>query len=431
MQHIGLAFCIIIYGTKHVIGVDVPITCTPRNSPTTSGNPDTTTVSCNAGETMVSCGISGTDRIGGTYIDSSGVCTAYDYSSTANLFAVAHCCVFPTGASVTTSTVSSTTGTDVSASCPTGSQLTGCVGLRMSDDADLILGAYPGLQPSAPPPQTSSWISTSNTCNAVSNSPTTVQAVARCVAVSNTDYALTCETKAAFTNTDNFGTCNTDYDMMSCVGFTPTGLGLDAYFVTGSDTCWVQMDSHANQYASAICCRLVLTTLAPSETPSKAPTKIPTEIPTKNPTETPSKSPTKIPTQTPTKTPTQTPSKSPTKIPTKTPTETPTKTPTMTTESMSGDESDDSSENDMDSSYSSSDDDETFLSAAMQGVYAVDSHTVGSKNTYFNIRLSDEIVAHLCAIVSITVFWNIFMCFCFCRKKPSEGDDASITLNSF
>eukprot|EP01083_Nonionella_stella_P135339 411723_1 len=277
MQHIGLAFCIIIYGTKHVIGVDVPITCTPRNSPTTSGNPDSTTVSCNAGETMVSCGISGTDRIGGTYIDSSGVCTAYDYSSTANLFAVAHCCVFPTGASVTTSTVSSTTGTDVSASCPTGSQLTGCVGLRMSDDADLILGAYPGLQPSAPPPQTSSWISTSNTCNAVSNSPTTVQAVARCVAVSNTDYALTCETKAAFTNTDNFGTCNTDYDMMSCVGFTPTGLGLDAYFVTGSDTCWVQMDSHANQYASAICCRLVLTTLAPSETPSKSPTKIPTE----------------------------------------------------------------------------------------------------------------------------------------------------------
>eukprot|EP01084_Bolivina_argentea_P159929 278550_1 len=331
MQHIGLAFCIIIYGTKHVIGVDVPITCTPRNSPTTSGNPDTTTVSCNAGETMVSCGISGTDRIGGTFIDSSGVCTAYDYSSTANLFAVAHCCVFPTGASVTTSTVSSTTGTDVSASCPTGSQLTGCVGLRMSDDADLILGAYPGLQLSAPPPQTSSWISTSNTCNAVSNSPTTVQAVARCVAVGNTDYALTCETKAAFTNTDNFGTCNTDYDMMSCVGFTPTGGGLDAYFVTGSDTCWVQMDSHANQYASAICCRLVLTTLAPSETPSKSPTKIPTETPSKSPTKIPTEAPTKTPTETPskspTKIPTETPSKSPTKIPTEAPTKTPTETP--------------------------------------------------------------------------------------------------------
>eukprot|EP01083_Nonionella_stella_P058458 153076_1 len=252
MEHIALTLCIIIFST---ISEDIDISCISRYSDVSSGNPSSTTISCNAGETMVSCGITGSDNIGGTEIDSSDVCTAYDYSSS-DLYAVANCCSFPTAADVTTSTVTSAVGLDVSASCPSGSQLTDCVALYVSGDPpNSIQGSYSGNE--GAPTGTTSWISTSNQCNAVSNSAI-IKAVARCTSVGNTAYTLTCETRAVYTNYGNFGQCPQEgYQMMSCAAFSPGG-ALDSYYINPNHQCLVQKDDNARQFPNAICCQLTL-----------------------------------------------------------------------------------------------------------------------------------------------------------------------------
>eukprot|EP01084_Bolivina_argentea_P114426 203712_1 len=329
MQHVALTLCIIISG---IIGVDIPIPCTVKTSSLTDPNPGETSVStnCASSDTMVSCGTFAFNyAIGGTDIDaiSTDVCTAYGYDSTesGDLKAVARCCSFEADAQVTTTTVRSIEGTFVSASCPSGSQLTGCVGL-FADAA--VPGAVPdnniqgsitgNLLPLDSTP-TLGWIPTYNKCTALSAYPTLVTAVARCTTVGNTDYTLTCNTYAVYTNADNFGSCEAGYTMMGCTSMDRSN-ALMGYYVTPSGECNVgQSDQHAN----AICCKLELTTWNPTKGPSEAPTKTPSKTPTKTPSKLPTKSPSKSPTKSPTKTPTL-PSKSPSKTPTKTPSKAPT-----------------------------------------------------------------------------------------------------------
>eukprot|EP01083_Nonionella_stella_P318871 1167682_1 len=268
---LALAICTI---TAIIVAVDLPISCTRTAGAASSGNPGESTVTCAlASETMVSCGVSGNDRQGGTYIDpTTNQCTAFDLSPSGSATAQAHCCAFPPEANITTTTVSSypAAGTSVLVQCPTGSELTGCSALHSTGtNANLIQGTFAGL--TTTPPQTAAWIDTDNTCIAVASAGATVEAVARCVTINDPSYALECQTKAAVAHHANFGSCDSGYDMMSCHAFS-TGGSLDSWYVTDSDTCYVQRDSHSSQYANAICCKLILTTASPTTVPTQTPT---------------------------------------------------------------------------------------------------------------------------------------------------------------
>eukprot|EP01083_Nonionella_stella_P041868 113314_1 len=346
VAHLSFASLLCIL-TSSTIAIDIVLDCESRfgdASPFASiitGNPSVSTVSCNIGETMVSCGIEGSDNIGGTTISGSpSVCTSYNYSPTRSLRAVARCCIVPSSALVTTSQVTSAAGQSVSTTCAAGAILTGCVALYSSGIANNIQGAYSGVQGS--PPQTSAWISTGNKCNAAASAGTTVQAVANCLSIGGASYSMNCETKATIAIGNGFGGCKADYYMMSCAGFLNIGSpGMDQYYVTATDTCFVFRDDSQTQYANAICCQMTkkMPTIAPSPAPTDYPTNNPTIAPTQNPTMNPTFAPTFSPTLNPTIAPTdhtENPTLAPTAHPTDTthspsdaPTIAPTFSPTM------------------------------------------------------------------------------------------------------
>eukprot|EP01083_Nonionella_stella_P232056 818962_1 len=306
------------------VTIDVPIPCTRTSGAASSGNPSQSNVTCaSASDTMVSCGIYGNDAPGGTYINpTTNQCTAFDVAPIDNQNATAQCCTFPSAATITTTTVSSSAGTSVSVQCPEGSEVTGCSPLHSSGDANLIQGAFVGIQ--SAPPQTAAWIDTDNTCNAIATSGATVQAVARCVTINNPSYTLHCQTKAVFTGI-NFGTCAPGYDMMACHAFAPEA-SLDAWYVTDSGNCTVQRDSYQTQYANAICCKLILTTFSP---PTPQPTNNPSASPSANPSTSPSFNPSRSPSNNPSVSPSGNPSAPPT-IPSANPSSTPTSHPSVT-----------------------------------------------------------------------------------------------------
>eukprot|EP01083_Nonionella_stella_P075639 205684_1 len=303
---LNLVICTI---TSIIGAIDIPITCTRTDAfAYSSGNPGTSTVTCaSATDTMVSCGIWGRDaRPGGTYIDpTTDECTAYDLSDSHKLLAVAHCCAFPSDASITTTTTTSSAGESVSAQCPAGSEVTGCSARHVTGNANLILGTFAGIQTS--PPQTVAWIDTKNTCNAVASTGTTVEAVARCVTVNEASYVLDCQTQAAYHAFGyDGGTCDTGYDMMACHAFAENG-NLDAWYVSYNDECYAVKDGYTDLYTNAICCKLILTTFSPTTMPTQTPTQTPTNVPTQTPTKHPTLVPSQTPTQPPTNVPTQTP----------------------------------------------------------------------------------------------------------------------------
>eukprot|EP01083_Nonionella_stella_P202250 739027_1 len=446
---LALAICTI---TAIIVAVDLPISCTRTAGAASSGNPGESTVTCAlASETMVSCGVSGNDRQGGTYIDpTTNQCTAFDLSPSGSATAQAHCCAFPPEANITTTTVSSypAAGTSVLVQCPTGSELTGCSALHSTGtNANLIQGTFAGL--TTTPPQTAAWIDTDNTCIAVASAGATVEAVARCVTINDPSYALECQTKAAVAHHANFGSCDSGYDMMSCHAFS-TGGSLDSWYVTDSDTCYVQRDSHTSQYANAICCKLTLTTSSPTTVPTQTPTQHPTDVPTQSPTrhptdvptQTPSQSPTRhptlptdVPTQSPTRhptdVPTQTPSQSPTRHPTDVQTQTtfaPTFHPTESSDSLDSDDSWDDSSGSMDTITTmtemtglddDSDDDVSFDAAmAREEVMDVvaDNDVVSDKNYNLRISLSKATMQHLFGMIAVGLLVNMITCFCVCKK---------------
>eukprot|EP01083_Nonionella_stella_P184774 672045_1 len=259
-------FNILLFITS-TVSVDIPITCTTQlgiwsgSSESESGNSPTSIVSCLPGETMVSCGYSGsgqTIQIGGTIINATtNVCTAYAYSSYTWIQAVARCCTFPTEANISTTTVQSTAGESVSVQCPANSILTGCSMYLVSGIAKAIQGVFVGNQSS--PPQTAVWISTDNQCNAEGNTSTTVQAIARCLSIHNANYSLPCETKTLLTTYSSFGLCQSGLQMMSCAGLNPQEISNDnrIQYVTSTDTCLIVNNEYWKPlYVSAICCKM-------------------------------------------------------------------------------------------------------------------------------------------------------------------------------
>eukprot|EP01083_Nonionella_stella_P202867 740706_1 len=244
-----LIFCIIL-SIVCTISIDIDISCVQRQS---DHNGLISSVSCEAGETMVSCGYSsGTPA--NTFIgNNNNVC--YAESLSGGCQAIGRCCTFPTNAQITTSTIESTaTGSEsASVQCDEGTVLTGCSYKMVSGSGEAILGAFSGVQSS--PPQTSAWISTGNQCNAESPSGTLVQAIARCASIANTDYTLTCETKAAYTNYANFGTCQSGLTMMACAAWS-SDRGIDGQFVDTNDRCYIQRNGHGLHYGNAICCSM-------------------------------------------------------------------------------------------------------------------------------------------------------------------------------
>eukprot|EP01083_Nonionella_stella_P178347 629703_1 len=394
---LALAICTI---TAIIVAVDLPISCTRTAGAASSGNPGESTVTCAlASETMVSCGVSGNDRQGGTYIDpTTNQCTAFDLSPSGSATAQAHCCAFPPEANITTTTVSSypAAGTSVLVQCPTGSELTGCSALHSTGtNANLIQGTFAGL--TTTPPQTAAWIDTDNTCIAVASAGATVEAVARCVTINDPSYALECQTKAAVAHHANFGSCDSGYDMMSCHAFS-TGGSLDSWYVTDSDTCYVQRDSHTSQYANAICCKLTLTTSSP------------TTVPTQTPTQSPTRHPTDVQTQT---------------------TFAPTFHPTESSDSLDSDDSwDDSSDSsgsmdtittmtEMTGFDDDSDDDASFDAAmAREEVMDVvaDKDVVTDRNYNLRISLSKATMQHLFGMIAVGLLVNMITCFCVCKK---------------
>eukprot|EP01084_Bolivina_argentea_P039335 72695_1 len=231
----------------------VPLSCTTRAGPTLIGVGVTSSVSCGIGETLVSCGIRGSQNIGGAKINSNNECIALSNDATYNFEAQAVCCLFPDAAIIDIKQQISSSGTIVSTQCDNNYILTGCHAYYNNGNYGKIRGSYSGLQSS---PQAKKWINTDNICNAQSKTGSTVTAIAQCIQF-DTQYTLECNTKAKATNLANFGTCVNDYTMFGCNAWTASGSRtLDGYYVTNQDKCYVQQDGHANQYANAICCKL-------------------------------------------------------------------------------------------------------------------------------------------------------------------------------
>eukprot|EP01083_Nonionella_stella_P093119 260823_1 len=292
--------------TTIIVAIDIPISCTRTVGTDSSGNPAESTATCaSASDTMVSCGHLGGDKPVGlphTFIDpATNQCLD---TASGSFTAQAHCCTFPPDANITTTTIlTMSAGASTSVQCPTGSQLTGCsVGLYSTPTmTNFILGT-------SVTPMNVAWTDTDNTCTAATgDAGNGLYAQARCVTINNPSYALECQTKAAYTNHANFGSCDSGYDMMSCHAYSEGG-ALHAWYVTNNNTCYVQKDNDALLWANAICCKLTLTT--------SSPTTVPTQTPTQHPTDVPTQSPTRHPTDVPTQTPSQSPTRHPTDVPT-------------------------------------------------------------------------------------------------------------------
>eukprot|EP01083_Nonionella_stella_P093116 260815_1 len=270
--------------TTIIVAIDIPISCTRTVGTDGSGIGTLSTATCaSASDTMVSCGHSGNDKPLGTYMTNQ--CASGD---SGNRTAQAHCCTFPPDANITTTTIlTMSAGASTSVQCPTGSQLTGCsVGLYSTPTmTNFILGT-------SVTPMNVAWTDTDNTCTAATgDAGNGLYAQARCVTINNPSYALECQTKAAYTNHANFGSCDSGYDMMSCHAYSEGG-ALHAWYVTNNNTCYVQKDNDALLWANAICCKLTLTTSSPTTVPTQTPTQSPTRHPT-HPTDVPTQSPTR------------------------------------------------------------------------------------------------------------------------------------------
>jgi len=230
--------------------------------------------SCQSGEVLASCGVAGVHLLEGTYIDPAepNKCQAQTMSASYAVTAKAVCCTF-TGVTATVSTVTSTTmngNSQVITQCPAGSSVTGCQvniesGGQYVDSGNGkggdLRGAYAGSnQGKATAPLSSG--TTNNQCVAESQAPeteTTIRGGSQCITLSD-GYELECVAASQLTNKDNFdGNCPDEYKLVGCMTYTLVAT-LDAWYYNGNG-CYVQQDSHQNQYANGICCRLAQTAL--------------------------------------------------------------------------------------------------------------------------------------------------------------------------
>eukprot|EP01083_Nonionella_stella_P166639 557729_1 len=253
--------------------IPASFTCTTRIG-ISATNGTTSTVSCDASETMVSCGVFGSEITGSR--QANGVCEATDmyYSPPYPVTARARCCTFPSSANAVATTVvvqSGSIGSTASVSCPPETVLTGC-------STDWVSGMYKHNEGSwigsTTPPSGSGWAWTSagNQCNGRALSGTTVQVIATCISLDSW-YGLSCGSAAAYTNYDGFGTCRDGLTMTSCEGFSPGTGGLDFYFADGNDgPCNIGRDDHALHFAIGVCCEFNELTSYPTTNPSRNPT---------------------------------------------------------------------------------------------------------------------------------------------------------------
>ena len=233
----------------------INIQCTVKSGPKT-GSDGLSDIKCSDTETLVSCGINAYHAPGGARVNpniknSCSVLSHDEGNIRARPYAV--CCTFPDGAIVDISDVYSNPGTKVSVTCDPDYSLTGCHVYYASGWYNQIKGSFTGIQ-SGNTPQTSSWISTGNSCTAESTINAMVTASARCIKFSD-QYSLDCKTIAKFVSEYDFGQCEAEYNMFGCNAYTNTN-SLDSYYRTSSGRCYVRQDNHVALYANAICCQL-------------------------------------------------------------------------------------------------------------------------------------------------------------------------------
>eukprot|EP01083_Nonionella_stella_P091171 254817_1 len=235
-----------------VTSVAFSITCVTRSGPETSGVVLSSEVTCSGSEIMVSCGIAGSDEIGGS-VQSNGVCTAWDYSPQYAVEAKARCCEFPSAANAVATTEESTSGVAVSVSCPENTVMTGCSTLLVSGVPNQMQGSFVGSL------QNEEWTGADNQCNAKARSGTSVKAIATCVSVDDA-YLLSCQTRAQLTREWGFGSCPTGYAMTGCQGYSPKA-GLEDYWIDGDqdeDRCYIKrQEMNTLIFATGICCDLI------------------------------------------------------------------------------------------------------------------------------------------------------------------------------
>jgi len=225
---------------------------------------DFSSVSCEPGETLVSCGIEGVNQIYGTFIDPSdpNTCTVgqTDNNSMEGVEPVAVCCTFPENAieSITTITSISTqaNGLQIVTQCPANTELTGCQVNYESGNIDNIRGSYPGpLQNiNGPPSQVDTiGIDTENQCIAEAKTlDGTIRGGAQCIEPA-CGYDLDCLTTGKLTTNDGFdGQCPFGYNLVACNVYSPTNALKDWYY-TSDGGCSI---GPFQGYANAICCKL-------------------------------------------------------------------------------------------------------------------------------------------------------------------------------
>ena len=142
------------------------------------------------GETLVSCGISGTQDLKGTYLHppQPHACIASTSNSSYPVTAVANCCVFPKDSIDDMGGIISEDQSNVQVvtKCPYNTTLTGCVVNYQSGKINNIRGSYPGQQQAynRPPAQVGKLggINTENQCIAEARTTeTNVRGGAQCL----------------------------------------------------------------------------------------------------------------------------------------------------------------------------------------------------------------------------------------------------------
>ena len=264
MMTAALSAFFVLY--QSLVGADdvVSTSCTTREGAAAGNDGSITSVTCSEGETMVSCGIKGTQNIGGARIVTSGdedECQVLSHYATTEFpaYPEAVCCSFPDGAIADVLDIVSSAGTLVTASCPASSVLTGCHVYYESGSYNNIQGSFvgdPGTFVDITNGESASSLQSSdNQCSAGSkSSSTTVTAHARCIEFSS-GYSLECTASTAYTTDDGLGSCSDGAEMYSCNTWT-TSNTLDAYFRESDGDCFVLQDDHVQQWANAVCCQL-------------------------------------------------------------------------------------------------------------------------------------------------------------------------------
>eukprot|EP00486_Rosalina_sp_Unknown_P012026 CAMPEP_0201591552 /NCGR_PEP_ID=MMETSP0190_2-20130828/189698_1 /ASSEMBLY_ACC=CAM_ASM_000263 /TAXON_ID=37353 /ORGANISM="Rosalina sp." /LENGTH=760 /DNA_ID=CAMNT_0048049943 /DNA_START=677 /DNA_END=2956 /DNA_ORIENTATION=+ len=215
--------------------------CVKRTGPSVKTPGVDSSVTCQPGEVLTSCGVAGTHLLDGTYIDpaSPNTCNAKTLSSSWDMKAVAVCCSF-TGVTATVSTSTSTTMNgelQVVTTCPAGSSVTGCqvdiITGGMSRSGGDLRGSYAGSNAGKNTAPTSNGeadgVSTNNQCVAESqSSSTTIRGGAQCLSLSD-GYEFDCVATSQYTSKSGFnGNCPTDYKLVGCMTYTPSNT-LDAW----------------------------------------------------------------------------------------------------------------------------------------------------------------------------------------------------------